>query len=103
MENTTKAEKSKDSKTPLLVNIAILAGVLSVLLQTFIRGSGTIVGYIFQALGSTAMTAFIALIIGFIPYLFLKRYIKKAKLIVFSISFLLTSIITLLGIIYREI
>ena len=100
-EQKIKEEPKKES-APFWTNIIIIMGVLLVLWQTLVRGSGAVSDYIVQVLGGLTMTAFLAFAAGLIPYLVLKRHFHGAKQIVFSASFLLISIITFLGTLYRN-
>jgi len=90
-------QNNKKFGTTLLVITTITIGVLLFLWRTLIMGSGNTTDYIFQGMGSLAATTLFA----FIPYFILKRYFKKSKLVIFSISFLLINIIILMGILYR--
>ncbi len=84
-------------------NIVIGIGILLILFQTLISGRGDFIDFVFQALGGLAITWLTVIVLGFIPYLILKKRIQRAKFITFSICFLLISILTLIGNLYRGI
>jgi len=91
----------KKAKTPFWVYIIIIIGVLVSLRTTSILHPTPYVDdYIFLALGGLVGVFIGAIIIGFIPIRMLEKRFYKARPIIFSISFLLISIISLLGRIY---
>lgn len=103
MENNADNKEQPQKQIVFLwAGIMILAGILMVLWQTLIRGSGTISDYIAQSVGGLGMTAIFSFIIGITPYLIFKKHISRAGWIIFSISFLLVSIATLIGVFYRN-
>ena len=100
--NNHQQNNRKFEGIPFLEIVIIVVGFLLLLLRTFMMGSGYFIDYIFQVLGGLIATIFFAFIVGIVPYFILKRYFKKAKLVVFSLSFLLINIITLISFLYRE-
>ena len=101
MENSIVQQEQKNRVKPWWVNIVMLAGPLVVLIQTFLLGSGDVGDFISQALGALVMTAIMAFIVGLIPHFFLRQRINRPKLVIFSITFLLISVISLMGNLYR--
>ncbi len=78
--------------------IIILIGILLILLQTLLTGSGNIIDFIFHALGVLVLPALIA----YVTYLLTAKKTREFRLNISSITFLLISIASLLGLIYRN-
>lgn len=101
-KNEQPQKELKNKKVLLYSTIIIVIGIALSLFQTLIFGVGSFMeDYIFQAIGGLIGNISLAFIIGLIPYFILKKWFSRLGLIIFSISFLLVSIITFLGNLYR--
>lgn len=77
-------------------DLMIILGIIFSFIATLMKGSGTSVDFIQQALGGVVGILIPTFIIGWIPYFILRNKIKNPKKVIFSSLFFVLSIVVLL-------